>query len=588
VACRGEESCGGLVIGHSWGLIVPIEVTSRSIPGLARYSGFIWRRRRLVVVSYLALLLAAFNGIWRPTPDGCVYVSLARNLAAGAGYTTNGWGWSKVHAGLPYLLAENFRLFSPTTFWPALLLNFLAGALALRLWYGLLLSELSRREALIVTLLIGINFTYSRYLYELLTDMPAFLGVTATLAAMNSLGEGIRARNRLAASGLLVCGLSLAVAMRPANWALVLLVAFFAIESAIKSRRRSVRGLALAVGAVILAAAVAGVASGSPYVQSLYRWFHNAAVRGDVGGGFVRSWGRTLDQVFGDLTLNATLGFPLVAGLSHLAAASVWAAALVACRRNRLWRYWLIVTLVMLLAYPQPQTRYLLPVLPLLALGFWRLILFLGRRLPGRIGRIAVVLIVAVWSVPNGARHVALVFQQRSSDVVAEVDNGRYVPIRTMARLTRDRLPHGVTVLSQEGIYLEAFAPDVRFLTPIDGELPPVFAGERDQLLHRRLLFAVDASPPDLSGLLAASGVELGAVLATVDRPAWERPTAPMRWIRPAAAPPLTPMRLHEVRRAASAPGENGGGRWVLDRNGAGDDADLLGEVRPIRDEGSR
>ena len=527
------------------------DVGIRRTPAAAALA-FCDRHRVLAFALLLCLYAAAFNGQWRPTPDSCAYVSLGRNLAAGAGYTTNGWGWSRVHVGMPLALAATFRLFGPATMWPALALVAMAGLGALALTYRLIEDADGRAVAVVVSLLVGTCFTFAQHLYETLTDMPAFFGVMLSLAACDAVRRAPDRRRRLGWAAALALGASLAIVMRPANWGLLTLILVALAAPHLRTPRRR---LTVAIGGGALALLVLGwlwhAAATEPdgYAASLVRWGHNATVKGSVGPGQDRSWTRAIDALFGTLTVKAALSIGLGPLASNVAAVALWSSAAWACRRRPLWVAWVSVTMAMLLVYPQPQARYDLPVLPFLALGFWRMAAWVGRRRHRPFAGIGLAVCLALWIAPNVARLARLAIAQHAHDVLSHVDNGRYVPLREMAEIVRRTLPSDATVVSQEGVALEGFAPERRFRMTIDGDLPPTFAPEAEALLRSRRLFAVDDGTPDLSDALARDGLSQGPAIATVARPAWERPPAPARWFTDRPARALPPLTLREIGR---------------------------------------
>ena len=78
-------------------------------------------------------------GQWRIEPDSALYLSIARNLAEGQGYTYHGQPHNLVYPGLPYLLAGTLKVFGTETLWPAhalmLAISFATLALVYRLMY---------------------------------------------------------------------------------------------------------------------------------------------------------------------------------------------------------------------------------------------------------------------------------------------------------------------------------------------------------------------------------------------------------------------------------------------------------------------
>src|SRR5690606_25291005 len=81
---------------------------------------------------------------------------------------------------------------------------------------------------------------------------------------------------------------------------------------------------------------------------------------------------------------------------------------------RRVWGLFVIGTLLMvLIALPAP--RYMLPVLPLLALAWFGAMVQINRRLGRPWGNVVFVIMLAVWVVPNFLKITKLVAEQRSS-----------------------------------------------------------------------------------------------------------------------------------------------------------------------------
>src|SRR5262245_6833511 len=78
------------------------------------------RPARLALLALLLalapLLYAAIRPVWTIDPDASLYVSLARSLAAGDGYTLDGVPHTKYPPGLPILLSGVVRVAGPEAY----------------------------------------------------------------------------------------------------------------------------------------------------------------------------------------------------------------------------------------------------------------------------------------------------------------------------------------------------------------------------------------------------------------------------------------------------------------------------------------
>ena len=118
-----------------------------------------------------ALYLAGVANRWEPTPDSALYLSLARSLERGQGYTFNGQPDNTVTPGLPWVLAAMRRAFGPEFLAPNLFVVLCAlGALALAYRSISILSD--RRTALAATIGTAASYVYFFNAHCVLTDLP--------------------------------------------------------------------------------------------------------------------------------------------------------------------------------------------------------------------------------------------------------------------------------------------------------------------------------------------------------------------------------------------------------------------------------
>src|SRR3954469_6576044 len=77
-------------------------------------------RLRWWIFGTVALVyVLGFTGSWRPEPDSAFYLSLAKNVALGNGYTYQGEPNHLAYPGLPWLLAGTFTIFGTDNLFPA-------------------------------------------------------------------------------------------------------------------------------------------------------------------------------------------------------------------------------------------------------------------------------------------------------------------------------------------------------------------------------------------------------------------------------------------------------------------------------------
>ena len=110
------------------------------------------------------------------------------------------------------------------------------GLATLALTYRLFLLHTGRPTAVIITFGLGLTRLFYRYCFELLSDLPFLMGVMAFLAgyeAVFSRSHQSR-RPRWYDWALLLGGLLIAIAMRPAMWGLLMTVAVTLIWSLLR------------------------------------------------------------------------------------------------------------------------------------------------------------------------------------------------------------------------------------------------------------------------------------------------------------------------------------------------------------------
>ena len=119
-----------------------------------KWAGPLVKHRWVLVVLWLGMHVAAFNGQWRIGADSATFRSVARSLAAGEGYAILGEPQTQVYPGLPFLLAGLERLFGPAA-WPGVLVTLAASAGVLWFTYHLIRRIAPAWVATVVTAAAG-------------------------------------------------------------------------------------------------------------------------------------------------------------------------------------------------------------------------------------------------------------------------------------------------------------------------------------------------------------------------------------------------------------------------------------------------
>lgn len=145
---------------------------------------------------------------YEPVRDASIYVSTARSLLAGEGYSYLGVPFITRPPGFPLLLAPVIALFG-TNFSALNLYVSLLGAIAAALFYRWMRPRLGWPPALAVALLLWFNPGFRRLSNEIMSDVPGLAAVLACLLVERWASRAPAWRRELALG--LAIGLSLHV-----------------------------------------------------------------------------------------------------------------------------------------------------------------------------------------------------------------------------------------------------------------------------------------------------------------------------------------------------------------------------------------
>jgi len=415
-----------------------------------RILNFADRHRYKLFAALVGLYLLGINGHWRLEPDSALYLNIGRNLANGLGYTYHGEAHHLAFPGLPVMFAGAFKLFHTSRPEPLLGITMLIGAATLGLTYRLFLLHAGRPTAVLMTFGLGISRLFYRYCFELLSDMPFLLGVMAFLVGYEAvfhrreMGEcdaGAAARARWYDWVLLVGGLALAVAMRPAMWALLMAIVLAMAWSAIRGPRRwpQLVGCLAVVGVGILFWKIdprhAGNYSMGQYEDQLFD-----STLPHLGLLLHQMFFEYVPRLFEATLCQALFGCRLGAGLNTLAGIVVLAVGVSLFWQRPLWGLWIVMTIAMMLIAVKPLDRYFLEVLPLLVYGWWRGIRWLNWRMGGPWGNRLFLALFVFGGFTNLCRTGEFVVEQRGVPFLDHYKEGRYASMDKVARLVRDHI----------------------------------------------------------------------------------------------------------------------------------------------------
>jgi hypothetical protein len=418
-------------------------------------------RWRLVVFAGIAgAYLLAFNGQWLVEPDGGLYLNLARNIALGRGYTYGGLPHDTVYPGFPVVLAGLYRLFPNHLILSADVLVLACAFGALALVYRLILLTYDRPTAVLVLMGVGLSHEFFQYSFEILTEMPFLLGVMAVLTGLEAVfGPGAKGRARWWDWALLAAGVVIATTTRPTMIGLLAACVISLICTAVM--RRNWKALA-AVGVCVLVVAIfmvfdprraAGHGFAGGYEQyAIFQLSHSHML-------WLTATANTralLDPIF----VKAAFGMRLLLGMNAPFGVLVIVAAIALIIKRLVWGLWVILTIVPLILFVS-NDRYLLPILPLMVLGWWNFVRAAEARIPGRFGTAAILFLLALGMGPNIVQVVGMIYHQRLHPFLAEYKDGKYEVFAHIApEVARETAPGDVIFCPSKSARMIAFLAD--------------------------------------------------------------------------------------------------------------------------------
>ena len=437
-------------------------------------------RSRWAIFGLVALLYAAgFNGTWRMSADGALYMALGLNLAEGRGYTYLGEHHAWVEPGLPWVVAAAYtlggRAYGPALVDAALLA---AAAAALFFVYQLIQRVFDRPTAVVVTAMTGLSHVFYRVTLEVMTDVPFVAALFATLLAYEWVrGDPRRPRGWvLAAAGILAM-----VAVRPVSMTVIAAIAATAGWHAVVARRQWKRHALLAGLAVAIFFAFRFVdprrdegAGETVYMEkqtanvlTTHLPFYLKRAFGDLG-----------QRVAFDVWPNAVV--PIRAdGLDQVIGLALLAAAVALLRVRTLWAAVAVLVLLQAAMWSDID-RYVLPPLPLILAVFATAAVWVARRLPPAAAGALVAVLLALYFGPNAAEVGKLVREQRATPASYSVGGEWSRDLASLATAIRDHVGEGDTVLAANNRVLAFLAErNVPLIPKLPAGLP------RPELIER-------------------------------------------------------------------------------------------------------
>jgi len=489
------------------------------------------RWRHLLFACLAAMYVAGFNTQWHIGPDSALSLTIARNLAEGEGFVHPLGEHQKVAPGLAVLAAVTMRVTGTDQLWLANAVMMAMTGAALALAYTLFRLHAGRPVAVVVTVLLACSESLYRYSVTVLADVPFLVGALLCLVGWELLlparaeasdaewgeasagGGRAEARSRAVRWGavaLMVVGI---VVMALFRTVVVTFVGAMGLASVWHACRRGHRGL---VVAAVLATALS---MGGVVLYGLSGGDEVDGFRSDIR--LMLSRFEHLDQTLGEtLPTNAwhmlsealpeaVLAVDVHPGVWWMMGAGVLALGVALWVRQPLWGLLMVAFTVQMLVFLVVD-RYFLPLLPLLALGWWSLAMMVDRRFRQPHGERLCVVVLALWLAPNLIHVGDQILTQRQRPYHAQLNDGKYAPALVMVDRLRARFEADSDVVI---VAPREFTQELLFLSdrPIH---PPEALADIEPPFDR--VYVIRPMDEAVEQLLAERGLRLsGAVFNT-------------------------------------------------------------------------
>ncbi len=422
---------------------------------------YAWNYRLYIWLAIAAFYLLSFNGLWRATPDSALYLSVARNIARGEGYTHLGEAHRLAYPGIPYLVAGMMKLFGEHAIAVSLALIVAMALAALAVCYRLFRIIVSPGVAVIATLAVSVNYKLYALSFSILTDVPFLLGSLLVLlgAAWSGLAPAPRVaddaaeitrRQKRLGWVLMSIGLPLCAVMRPTFYALAGGLLLAAVIQIIRTRTLKrgiavgavVMFIALVMGALLQADPRRAVSTSDVYEQAIFWHFRFAIDDPTIAlrniwniitpelptAFFAFSWSPFLDPIACVLVIGAT----------------AWT----------LWRWPLAMLWIAGTLLPQvlvdPEPRYMLPIIPLLTVSWWHSATRISTHLGQHTANTITIAAFLTFS-PHVGRDIGQVWaEQYRRPFMAYYEGGRMQAVDEVAQAIRERVPPDAVVIAPD------------------------------------------------------------------------------------------------------------------------------------------
>jgi hypothetical protein len=438
------------------------------------------RADRLRYLSFALLavaLILGFNGQWRIQPDSGLYLALGKNLALGRGYMYRGEPQQLAYPGLPVALSVLYRGFPNHYIVAADAFIFLSAVAALLLTYRLVYMVMDRPTAVLITFGLGFTHLFFRYAFEILTDMPFLAAVMAVLAAHEGIFSARTPRHprRLFWQWvLLIAGLLAGISLRPTMLAFLAADVAAILWIAIQRGKwlAACAGVAIAVLAFALFVWFDPRPSSGGLFSGVYEQSALAAFR-EAFQGHLGIFTRNFQDLLGFTAARSLMGMPLGwTWLNVIFGTTILASGVALVKTRPLWGLWIVSTILMLL-FVISLDRYVLQVLPLLILGWWRTQRFLCIRLPHPWGNTVFSILLVVGATMNTIQVCNMILRQHDHPFYSLYRDGKFSGlVEIAAKVPSYSRPDDVVIVPTEFSRPFTFLADRRTYEPLDRVIP--------------------------------------------------------------------------------------------------------------------
>ena len=339
---------------------------------------------------------------------------------------------------------------------PELVIMLMIGMATLGLTYRLFLLSSGRPTAVIITTGVAMSRVFYRYNFELLSDLPFLLGVMSFLVGYEAIfhrrcadpgGTAAVTRRPLRWFDwlLLLAGLIVAIAMRPAMWALVFAVIAASVLSLLRGQAVVEVGAALDLpcrhrcrgGLLHPRPEARGTPRGAGGLSRLCRGGRDVQPpRRQAPGHGHRGEGHL--PLLVNAVTKAAFGMQLPWCSEWVLGTTMALLGIGLLFYRPLWGM-LVTTTVLMVLLVKPLDRYFLPVAPLLVFAWWRFCVWVNRSLPPRWGNKVFAVLFMLGALTDGAKVFAFMFEQRSTPFLSTYKDGRYASVAEAARMIAER-----------------------------------------------------------------------------------------------------------------------------------------------------